>query len=278
MELLSAPLRFTTADGTQTHAPMALATVGGLETRLICDTGASEHVLTLDLARRLGADLVPDEPGTDAAGDPVPSWRIERLAGSVAGWPISLHGAPVAEGPPPFAGWGIGGFLSPQRLHPTAWIVLDLASPVLAVVDDPLEAVLAELQRRHPSLGPVRLERDPSDTTILVRAAVDGYREVLTLIDSGARSTSFAAAALPGMVPGEEGVSGRAVGGREMRAATVAGARLRVGDALLPIGSLFLTPEAHGAVEGVIGMDVLRGTVLVLAADVARPVTWFVPR
>jgi Aspartyl protease len=278
MEPFSSAITFATADGTETHAPMVLATVGGLETRLICDTGASEHVLTTDLARRAGAHLEPDEPGTDAAGDLVPSWRIDRLAGSLAGWSIPLDGAPVADGPPPFAGWGIGGFLSPQALHRAAWIVLDLASRTLSVADDPLDTLVADLQRRHPALRPIRLRRDPSDTTVLVRAAVDGYPEVLTLIDSGARSTSFAAAALPGMVPGEEAVSGRAVGGREMRAPTVEGARVRVGDAVLPVGSLFVSPEARDGVEGVIGMDLLRGTVLVVAADLERPVTWFVPR
>ncbi len=278
MELLRTPITYETATGELTHAPMVLAVVGGVGTRLICDTGASEHVLTLDLARRIGADLSPDEPGTDAAGDSVPSWRVDRLQGSLTGWPMSLHGVPVAEGPPPFAGWGIGGFLSPQALHRSAWIVLDLASPELSVVDGPLEAVLAELRRRHPSLRPVRLGRDPSETTILVHGAVDGHREMLTLLDSGARSTSFAAAALPGMALGAEAVSGRAIGGREMRSPTVEGARLRIGDALLPMGPVFMTPEAHGTVEGVIGMDVLRGTVLVVAADVERPVTWFVPR
>ncbi len=278
MEPFSTAITFATADGTETHAPMVLATVGGLETRLICDTGASEHVLTTDLARRAGAHLEPDEPGTDAAGYPVPSWRVDRLEGSLAGWSIPLDGAPVADGPPPFAGWGIGGFLSPQALHPSAWIVLDLASKALSVVDDPLEAVVADLQRRHTALRPVRLPRDPADTTILVHAAVDAYADVLTLLDSGARSTSFAAAALPGVALGAEAARGRAVGGREMRSPTVEGARLRIGDALLPMGPVFVTPEAHDAVAGVIGMDLLRGTVLVIAADPERPVIWFVPR
>ncbi len=277
MELFSTALTFSTDDGTTTHAPMVLAEVGGVSTRLICDTGASEHVLTVDLARRAGLRLEADEPGTDAAGDAVPSWRIDHAEASVAGWQLPLDGAPAIEGPPPFSGWGIGGFLSPQALHPSAWVVLDLASQALSVVDDPPDAILADVQRRHPSLHPVHLARDGSDTTILVQAAVEGHPEVLTLVDSGARSTSFVAGALPGMTLAGDAVSGRALGGRQMRAGVVEGARLQVGDAALRIGSLFVTAEAHGGVQGVIGMDLLRGTVLVVAADPERPVTWFVP-
>jgi hypothetical protein len=278
MERFSTPITFVTEDGTTTHAPMVLADVGGIATRLICDTGASEHVLTLDLARRAGAALSPDEPGTDAAGDAVPSWRLGQLSARVGDWTLSLDGAPVAQGPPPFEGWGIGGFLSPQALHPSGLVVLDLAAGNLAFTDDSPETVAGVVAQRHPALRPIQLARDPSDTTLLVRAAIDGYPEVLTLLDSGARSTSFAEDAVPGLTGGAEAVSGRGLAGREIRAPVVEGARLRVADAVLPIGSLFVTPEAHGVVQGVIGMDLLRGTVLVLAADVASPVTWFVPR
>lgn len=277
MELFSVPITHETATGELTHAPMVHATVGGLQTRLICDTGTSEHVLTVDLARRAGARLTPDEPGTDAAGDSVPSWRVDGVDATLAGRALALDGAPATQGPPPFAGWGIGGFLSPQALHPSAWIVLDLTALVLSVADASLKEVAGDVRRRHPSLEPVHLLRDPSDTTILVRAAIEGCPDVLTLVDSGARSTSFAASACPGLVAGAEAVSGRAVGGREMRAPVVSGARLRVGEAVLPIGTLFVQPEGHDGVEGAIGMDLLRDTVLVVAADLAKPVLWFVP-
>ena len=278
MELLAAPLTFELPDGSVTHAPMVAAEVAGLATRLIVDTGASEHVLTVELARRAGLDLAPDEPGTDAAGDPVPSWRASRLSLIVAGATFSLEQVPVAEGPPPFAEWGIGGFLSPQALHPSASVILDLASNRLSLVDDPPQVAAAALAERHPGLRTVTLERVPTDTTILVRAAIGEHPEVVTLVDSGARSTSFAAGALPGIAGGAEAVTGRGLAGREIRSPVVEGAVLHAGGASLRIEALHLTAERAGDVDGIVGMDVLRGTALVLSADPKAPVIWLVPR
>ena len=278
MELLAAPLTFELPDGSATHAPMVEAEVAGIPMRLIVDTGASEHVLTVDLARRAGLGLEPDEPGTDAAGDPVPSWRAGHIPLIIAGATFSLEQVPVAEGPPPFAGWGIGGFLSPQGLHRSASVMLDLASDRLSLVDEPARVAAAALAERHPGLRPVTLERVRTDTTILVRTAIGEYPEVVTLIDSGARSTSFAAAVLPGITGGAEEVTGRGLGGREIRSPVVEGAVLHAGGASLRIGALHLTADRAGEVDGIVGMDLLRGTALVLSADPKTPVVWFVPR
>ena len=38
----------------------------------------------------------------------------------IAGVGFAFHDVVAITGPPPFAGWGVGGFLSPQHLHPTA--------------------------------------------------------------------------------------------------------------------------------------------------------------
>jgi len=75
---------------------MVRATVGGVATKVILDTGSSDQVFTREVA-------------VDIAGQSFP-----------------LHDAVAIPGPPPFAGWGVGGFLSPQHLHPTAWVVLTL--------------------------------------------------------------------------------------------------------------------------------------------------------
>ena len=51
---------------------------------------------------------------------------------------------------------------------------------------------------------------------------------------------------------------------------------LRVGDARLPVPSLLVRKEI-GVAQGLVGMDLLRGTVLLVSADPGRPVTWLVP-
>jgi hypothetical protein len=51
---------------------------------------------------------------------------------------------------------------------------------------------------------------------------------------------------------------------------------LRVGSAKLPVPSLLIRKEI-GVAHGLVGMDLLRGTVLVVSADPSRPVLWLVP-
>ena len=49
-------------------------------------------------------------------GAEVPSWSLGELAVDIAGQSFPLHDAVAIAGRPPFAGWGVGGFLSPQHL------------------------------------------------------------------------------------------------------------------------------------------------------------------
>lgn len=61
-----------------------------------------------------------------------------------------------------------------------------------------------------------------------------------------------------------------------MRGALVGERTLRVGGATFPVPGLLVRDEI-GSMQGLIGMDVLRGTVLVVTADERRDVTWLVP-
>src|SRR6266545_2122966 len=124
--LLEAPITFRVGDDV-THAPMVEAVVGGSPTRLILDTGSTDHILTTELADRIGLPRSAGEPGTDSAGASVASWALGELQVQVAGLSLALHDVIGIAGPAPFEGWGVGGFLSPQHLHPTAHVVLDLA-------------------------------------------------------------------------------------------------------------------------------------------------------
>ena len=117
------------------HSPMIHATVGGIGTRLILDTGSTDHVLTKELIDRVGMDTEPAEDGTDHAGAAVPSWSIGALEVRIAEQPFALRDVVAIAGPPPFAAWGVGGFLSPQHLHPTARVLIDLLNDRLVVVE-----------------------------------------------------------------------------------------------------------------------------------------------
>ena len=69
----------------------------------------------------------PAEDGTGSTpGAAVASWSVGKGEVRIGEQPFALRGVVAIAGPPPFAGWGVGGFLSPQHLHPTARVLIDL--------------------------------------------------------------------------------------------------------------------------------------------------------
>ena len=66
---------------------------------------------------------------------------------------------------------------------------------------------------------------------------------------------------------------GRGVGGGASVGTELADRTLLVGGARLPVHSLIVGPEMDGR-DGLVGMDVLRGTVLTVSGDPDRPVLW----
>ena len=123
--LVDTPITFDVGDE-RTHAPMIDVVVGGVPTRLILDTGSTDHVLTIELAQAVGLAAEPGEPGTDHAGALVESWTLGEVDVRIGGHDVTLRDTVAITGPAPFEGWGVGGFLSPQHLDPTAFAVLDL--------------------------------------------------------------------------------------------------------------------------------------------------------
>jgi len=110
----------------------------------------------------------------------------------------------------------------------------------------------------------------------VVDAAVRPYPPVATVLNTGGLETEFAAAALPGI----EATGGRSVGrgvGGELVLATGAGQRvLELGGASVEVADLAVRDEMVGLL-GLIGMDVLRGTVVACSARRHGQVTWLVP-
>jgi hypothetical protein len=274
--LLEVPITFDVG-GEVTHAPMVEATVGCTHTKLIVDTGSTDHILTRELADVVGLKSEPGEPGTDSNGAAVPSWILGEVTIQIADRTFPLHDVVAINGPAPFAGWGIGGILSPQHLHPTAYVVVDLLDQALILVEGDATAVSAWVAARSPTLHPLSLDRAAGDSTILVHAAIDPFAPVVTMLDTGGKRTEFGASVVPGLRGDRQGIGGRGVGGGQTFGSEVRDQWLRVGNATLPVPRLLVRDDIGNA-PGLIGMDILRGTVLVVSSDERRPVIWLQPR
>lgn len=267
--VLEAPIVYDVPGGV-VHSPMVAASVGGMPTRLILDTGASDHLLMLALTDVLGMPRTAAEPGSDHAGASIESFDLGEVATEIAGQAVTLHGAISIEGPAPFAGWGIGGILSAHRLDPHATLVLDLAHDTLLLVTG--EDIDDWLRGRYARMRALTLPRVPAET-VQTFAAVEPFDPVVVMLDTGSGDTAFARSAVPGLSGAPPVAMGRAVGGDELYGAQVRDQVLRFGDDTFPIAVMSIEeqpPREHG--EGLIGMDVLRGTVLAVSPDVSQPI------
>ena len=274
--LFEEPIVFIGADGQPTHAPMVHATVGGEATRLIVDTGSTDHILTKALADRIGLSAEPGEEGIDSSGASVPSWTVGDVAVTIGGTSHQLANVIAIAAPGAFEPRGIGGVISPQHLVAGAWMSLDMAGDRLTALDASQDDVAGWLTQRSPDLRLLRLARAEDDTTILVRAAVEPFDEVITLLDTGGKASDVVASAVPGLSGDEIASSGRGVGGTESFGTVALDQVLRFGDARIPVGRLVVRDEVEG--RGIlVGMDLLRGTIVTVHGDPAQPVFWQVP-
>jgi hypothetical protein len=277
------PLTFA-AGGEVFEMPMIDARIGDVRTKLVVDTGATDHLLTIDVAHQAKLPTRPGEPGTDTSGGAVESWDVGDVAVELAGRPIVLHGAVAITGPPPFEAWGIGGFLSPQHAQPSAFIVLDLVTDELVLLEGTDESVFAWLDSTYPLLQPVEASRDTSGV-ITVRAAIVPFEKRVMIIDTGDATTEIVASAVPGLAASPPTASGYAAGGADVTSIEVKGQTLEAGGASfvvpvlgvrdIPIPKDFAGPEPPA---GVLGMDVLKGTVVALGRGTSHRARWLVPR
>jgi len=274
--LFDEPLTFIGADGQPTHAPMVHATVGGEATRLIVDTGSTDHILSIELANRVGLRTEPGEEGTDSTGASVPSWSVGAVPVEIDHTTYRLANVIAITAPGPFEPRGIGGILSPQHLIPGAWMSLDMAEDRLIALTGSESDVADWLQRRTPDFRLHRLARAEGDTTILVRGAIEPHEAVITLLDTGGKASDVVASAVPGLSGEKTESSGRGVGGTELFGGVVVDQVLRVGEAAIPLPRLVVIGDVEG--RGIlVGMDVLRGTIITVSGDPAMPVYWQVP-
>jgi hypothetical protein len=255
---------------------MVRATVGGIQTLLVLDTGSDTHLLNKELADQIGLVAEPGETGTDHAGTEMPSWNVGTVSIELAGLTVDLTDVVAIPAPPPFPGWGVGGILSPQRLHPTAQVVVDMVHDELVLLHGDEASAHGWARGRHVRLLDLRLDRVGDDRTILVQAAVSPHPPVPTLIDTGGRDTEFSETAAPGAASDKTKRLGGGVSGADVMGRRTGPAVLRVGDAALQVDDLAIRETQDP--PGLIGMDVLRGTVVVCSDNPSGHVLWLVPQ
>jgi hypothetical protein len=271
----SVPITFEAADRT-THAPLVVGSVGGIDTRLVLDTGSEVHILTKELVDRLGLEVEEGEEGIDHSGATMPSWSVADVGLTLGAAELTLGDIVSIPAPAPFVTGEIGGGLSPQHLHPTAVVVIDLAANELLLAEGDDDEIAAWLEERSPSLTTLSLERDPDYTTVVVPAAVRPFDELPVLINTGGKRTEFSRSAVPGLDTASSerigaGVSGAAVIGSSAGAQVIAVAGHDV-----PVEELAVRETMHDP-QGMVGMDVLPGHVVACAADRSRRVVWQIP-
>lgn len=114
------------------------------------------------------------------------------------------------------------------------------------------------------------------DGTVLVDAAIDAFPAVVTMLDTGAKTTYAAETAVPGLGEGRRRRStGHGVGGAESFGVDVPGRVLHVGGVELPV-DLVIAEHELGIPGCVVGMDLLRGTVLAVGPP-GSPARWLLP-
>ncbi|HET9879612.1 MAG TPA: aspartyl protease family protein [Candidatus Limnocylindria bacterium] len=270
------PITFTGADGARVHAPLVAGAVGGAVTRLVLDTGSDTHLLTRELADRIGLHLAEGEEGVDHAGNRMPSWSAGTVPMRLAETDLELRDTVVIPAPAPFVASGISGIVSPQRLHPDAWTVIDLVDDELLLVDGDVASIAAWTSERHPELTLLALDQADDAGVVVIRAAIRPFAEMPVLVNTGGRHTEFDAVAVPALVASASERIGGGVSGADVVGGFVTDQTLIVGGVELAVPRLAVRDGMHPP-HGMVGMDVLPGSVVICAADRSRPVLWQVP-
>ncbi len=188
---------------------------------------------------------------------------------------IGLESVVVIPAPPPFPAKGIGGILSPQLLHPTAWIVMCMTHDELVIDQTDEPTFLAWLAGRHPGFQTLVLDRI-EDGVVVVEAAFEPLPALPTLLNTGGKGTEIAASLVPDRPAGEPVRIGGGVSGADVMAERLGPATLAVGGHRIPVPDLAARVDMEG-VQAMVGMDVLRGTVLACTANPTGRVIWQLP-
>jgi len=277
----SMPLTYRTHDdvGTEVHTPMFEAPIGSQRQLFVVDTGATDSIFAKRVAVALGSSLRDDEPGTDHAGSPVPTWIASPdFQMDLGSRQVVFSPTMVIEAPQPFAKWGIGGIVSPQNLDSKAVLVLDLVENELSIRAQPLNAVVDTVTERR-GRDPLRLPRDATthDATklVVVRGKTPDQDSLRILINTGGREVEIDPAACGADTNEQAQIRGRGLSGDDVVGSVLAEQAIVLGDRRFTYKQVTVRPQGVDY-DAQLGIGALRNTVLVISADPRDPVLWWV--
>jgi hypothetical protein len=255
--------------------PFVKARIAGQDAIFIIDTGASVNLLA---AWYVQAAKIPTAamPGSMVNGSVVP--RITQpLQGRWSnGRRFSWNKTIVVSFPPYFESNHIGGIVSPQFLTPAGMSAeLDLAAPSLRFL--PFERALSDLQKSDLPAAPVPVYQachsKTADPLYLVPATAAGVTDLMG-IDTGATNTQFSANSnIARAIGGRSEKSGHvaeSLGGVDRAERTVRNVPLLRGGRTVTLNpAIGKLPAGFCNGKGLLGMDALRGCLLILSHNEA---------
>jgi len=253
--------------GRRFPVPLVHATVNGVETLLIVDTGSSHNVVTSSFAAAHAIAVgTTATTGTGHANETIDARPIASLSLSVGAVSRTLTDAVVVAAPPVFEQLGIGGFLSPQTFF-LATTVLDFPRHEIVILQGDRSAVTAWLDRTHA--GQPRQAVAPRPGTearkIFLEASLDTKPPVLAELDTGGSKTEFLES-YAGESNGPTGSGGISVSGVNVVTKTVLDRTVVVGG--LRFGPMAVeSREKMEGYQGLLGMTVLAHVAVVIPHD-----------
>lgn len=275
--LVDVPLGFS-ARGQKLPVPLVPVRLHGSDGLLLVDTGSSHNALTRDFAEAHDLAGAPAGTGRDHAGEAVTTSPAKAIDWELGAFSRRVEDAIVVAGPPPFKPLGIVGFLSPQNFFGTASVVLDFPAGRLLALPGDANAARAWAESRYPDAEIAVLPRaaGPHARKLYVQAQLASGELVVAEIDTGGSTTEFAENLLPADGNGET-LTSVAVSGKKRAARLVEGQALSLGG--MKFGPLKVKARPTDAAPAVLlGIDLLRHTVLILPAASDAPVLVLRPR
>jgi hypothetical protein len=256
--------------------PIVSGTIAGQPVLMLVDTGANSHVIAGWLARKLKLPMKKlGDIGTDHVGNPIATYRLEKVDVAVDDWGKLSTGTLLAtEVPEVIEKLGIGAFISPQRLDEEGdSVVLDLAKGELR------SAWFDEQQKAMSESGTPFLELDSARTCDDSDGPIRGLayvvpsniesQKVSLLIDTGAQHSDIFASSTPGQrLVAQSTLNKEAMytASGKVQARTLKSAHITTGSFAVTsdVGLIQGAPDASCARDGVLAMDVLRSCTLLL--------------
>jgi predicted aspartyl protease len=253
-------------------SPVVRATVGGVETTMLLDTGANTHMLTGWIARKAHLETKAlGDSGTDHTGKTIKARRVDHANVALEGWgPIEDRPILVVDVPDRLEQLGIGGFISPQQLATDDQpVVLDLERAEMRTAKK--EEVEA-LPGRTLGRGAARVCSDQDShigrtLAFVVKGSIDAH-DVELLVDTGAPMTDLLATSAPGKALGPKTVENKdeiyAASGK-VKPRVFKNGKLVLGEVevTVDVNVLAGANDPFCPRDGVVAMDVLRRCVLV---------------